>query len=716
LLGKMVARPRFVLALMFSVVIAALGPVGDLEFDSDINRVFVSGSALSDAQQDFENRFDQRQSDVVFLIESDDGLSPDQIVAARDLALDLEFAASVEGVASPFAVRFPPWHPDFPEAPIVPNDFTLSDLQARLDMFRDTRTGLPTFLARDALLIVASVDTQDRDFGETLREFVEMTAPLRAQDLRVTLTGPDVVGRVVADGLVDDLLRINLVGAGAVSALALILLAGWRPAVVAVVPALSAAAATLGLAAWLGYPITVLNNVIPMLMLVIGVANGLHLTVHFLRTLGETTARVTDTLRIVGPACVLTMITTALAFAAILVTPNRQVFEFAILGAAGVVLTIGLVLLGFSALGVLLHPAPRDIGRGFSGLSERLGRPAIAHPRLVSVIAGLALLLGGSGFATTTPWFPMHQNAPAGSGLSVANDRIAADFGGVYRMWIEMPNGGVWDDLRQTVRAVEEAAGRDAVVLSEVAIARWLGDAARAPAGDAIRQIPSGLQDRLRDPQDGTRRIAVNLAEPMRSEAALRVYDRIEAAARQAGAARVIGGAAIMRREAPALITQLSIGLSIAVASGAAVVAVAFRSIRLLLPILFANALPILAVGAALHVIDAGFLTPTSVLALTIAFGIAIDDTIHYLIRVRHAQRQGNTMIVANKTALRTAGGIMAMTTLLLCAGLFATVFSAFHPVTLFGVLMALALFVAWLTDIVLLPALLCLKGSDDET
>ena len=708
-------HPGLLLAAVLALALFAVAPIGSLRFDSDINRVFLSDTALSEAQRDFEERFDTTLSDVAVLVESRTRLSETQMVAARALALDYELTPGVVAVVSPFSLRFPPGRTQWPKEPVIPARIDRSELSDRLAAFRALDTGLPTLFTTDTLLILASIDTRERLLGDALPELRSLAESVEETGASVTITGQDVVGLAVRDGLAKDLLRLNLVGAALVLLAAMALLRDPRLVAVAIGPPLLGAVGTLGLAAWLGLPITVLSNVIPMLMLVIGVANGLHLAVSLARAEGQIAARVETTLREVGPASALTAATTALAFAAIMVTGNTQLFEFALLGTLGVALTFALLLPGFAALALLLAPKRRAIGRRITRASVWIGTCSTGWPRGMAT-AGLGLLsITGIGFATTQPWFPLYRNLPAESPLAAANDRIAERFGGVFRVWVEMPEDADWSALGRTVRAVEKVAPEGSV-LSELDLARWLGTPETAPSPDAIERLPRPVTDRLRDPESGILRFAVDMPEPMRSDASLALFDRVEDAALDTGAARLIGLPAVMRHGSVALIRELSLGLVLASAGGALAVAVAFRSLGQLGLVLVVNLLPVLLVGAAPHLFAAGHMTPPVALALSVAFGIAIDDTIHFLTRYRTALAAGRSGPDARNDALRQAGGVMSMTTLLLCLGLAVTAFSVFHPVQVFGLSLALSLVAALLVDLVILPAFLIFGDPDDPT
>jgi len=198
----------------------------------------------------------------------------------------------------------------------------------------------------------------------------------------------------------------------------------------------------------------------------------------------------------------------------------------------------------------------------------------------------------------------------------------------------------------------------------------------------------------------------------MRSKATLAQFDEIHDVALAAGADRIIGLPTIMRVEAVTLIGQLSFGLLVAALGATGLVAVAFRSVRLVPVLIIPNVLPLMLTGASLHLWAQGQLTPTAVLALTIAFGIAIDDTVHFLSRFRALTAQGQTAQQAVLAAAGSTGQVMVLTTLLLTFGLCVTLFSDFNPIRVFGGMMIVTLWAALLTDLFLLPALLTWKRT----
>ncbi|WP_412971583.1 efflux RND transporter permease subunit [Glaciecola sp. MF2-115] len=98
---------------------------------------------------------------------------------------------------------------------------------------------------------------------------------------------------------------------------------------------------------------------------------------------------------------------------------------------------------------------------------------------------------------------------------------------------------------------------------------------------------------------------------------------------------------------------------------------------------------------------------PLDLMTITIAaiaMGIAVDDTIHF---VHHYLHGDATPEFAVKKAYFSVGYAMLFTTLIICVGFALLSFSDFVPSVLFGLLTALAMIVALVTDLTLLPALL---------
>jgi len=107
-------------------------------------------------------------------------------------------------------------------------------------------------------------------------------------------------------------------------------------------------------------------------------------------------------------------------------------------------------------------------------------------------------------------------------------------------------------------------------------------------------------------------------------------------------------------------------------------------------------------------------LRASTVVVLPIAFGLAIDDTIHLLARYRHELAQGATVREAVARAIRTSGRAVVLTTLYLVAGYSVLFTSAFQAPIDMAMLFMVVLVAALIGDLLLLPALLIRFGVHD--
>jgi len=90
-----------------------------------------------------------------------------------------------------------------------------------------------------------------------------------------------------------------------------------------------------------------------------------------------------------------------------------------------------------------------------------------------------------------------------------------------------------------------------------------------------------------------------------------------------------------------------------------------------------------------------------------IAFGIIVDDTIHFLYRYVKSRREGGQAPGAVHTAFNTVGKALSTTTTVLSAGFLVLAMSGFSGSTALGLLVTIIILFALATDFLLLPALL---------
>jgi len=132
-----------------------------------------------------------------------------------------------------------------------------------------------------------------------------------------------------------------------------------------------------------------------------------------------------------------------------------------------------------------------------------------------------------------------------------------------------------------------------------------------------------------------------------------------------------------------------------------------FRSFRMVIVSLIPNLIPLLLTAAIMGYFSIP-IKPSTILVFSIAFGISVDDTIHFLAKYRQELIESNWNIKRSVfNALKETGVSMIYTSIVLFFGFFVFVVSDFGGTVALGLLVSLTLFFAMLSNLLLLPALL---------
>ena len=169
----------------------------------------------------------------------------------------------------------------------------------------------------------------------------------------------------------------------------------------------------------------------------------------------------------------------------------------------------------------------------------------------------------------------------------------------------------------------------------------------------------------------------------------------------------VTGKALVFIKGTNYLIKNLVISLSLAILLIAIFMAWMFRSPQMILISLIPNMLPLLITAGLMGFLDIP-IKPSTILVFSIAFGISVDDTIHFLAKYRQE-------LIANKwrikpsvySALRETGVSMFYTSIVLFFGFLVFTLSSFGGTIALGGLVSVTLLLAMVSNLLLLPSLL---------
>ena len=167
------------------------------------------------------------------------------------------------------------------------------------------------------------------------------------------------------------------------------------------------------------------------------------------------------------------------------------------------------------------------------------------------------------------------------------------------------------------------------------------------------------------------------------------------------------GGALVFLKGTNYLINNLVISLSLAIMLIAIFMAFLFRSFRMIIISLIPNIFPLLITAGLMGYLGVP-IKPSTILVFSIAFGISVDDTIHFLAKYRQELIANNWMIRRSVyAALRETGVSMFYTSIVLFFGFLVFTVSSFGGTIALGGLVSITLLFAMVSNLILLPSLL---------
>jgi len=487
-----------------------------------------------------------------------------------------------------------------------------------------------------------------------------------------------------------------------------------------------------------GFVFNVLSTLIPILVLVIGLADGIHLLTRYRDELavdGSRELAMGRTLQHLAHACFLTSFTTAVGFASLATSRSDVVREFGLTAGVSVLMTYAVVV---TALPTMLAFVPEahvlsGVGRTEdSRLTRALDRLAVAverHPRNTLVGCGtltlVALFFAGR-VGTNSALFEFYGDDHPSVAL---HDTLVDELGGIVPVYahLEADRPGAFREP-EVLEAVSELQAR-MLARDEV---RWATSTA-----DVVGAVHRLMTGEVGLPRDGFMLEQELLLVDMGAEqlGLDRLVDQDWQVARVLGLSDDAGGLVFVDLKqaieaagdellSPLGVTVTGAGDGIVASAGVhrmiddliASVAVAFgvisltllatlRSAKLTVIAMVPNMLPLVFTLAALGA--AGLdLTTSNVVSFAVALGLAVDNTIHFLVRLQEERARLPDVGAAIRATFRGTGTPIVFTSVLLMIGLGVMLASDARPTQQFAGLALATLVSALVADLALLPAL----------
>ncbi len=724
--------------LALALFVAVVG-ASRLTIDTSLTRLFHGGTTEYQKLSRLAKAYPASEYDVTILIEGETIFEAGKLDAIRDLHLEARLIGNVQSVVSIFSVRAPLRARGEPDL-IVPDDLTdalsLAELEAELlaNQFVKGRLLSPRSNGRQATVIAVSFKSGSGVANRRDRALMQLRAAAGTLDrvgLKWTIGGVPIARAEMLSSIENDFIVLN--SAGFAIGLSICFLFFRRPRYVFIAGICPFAAALLsgGIMGLAGIKINPLMTAIPLLIMAVTFTDAMHLLYAIKSRLedgADCSAAVDAAVREVGPACVLASATTSTALFSLMLSNSPLVMTFGLwAGIANLASVTSLLLLLPLLANWLLRSravepspaAPRRRRQLPDVLSSSAAQLTMRWPRSIVVLSMLATVLLAWLYAELTPTYRLSDQLPRGGDFRYVTASLDRHLAGANQLFVLVdagPSSGpatpaIIPALRAT-HALLAANYQHNSVLSALTLFGEAGDLAKLDdqqIAARLRQLPPGVLSRLIDMQAGTAVISLqfkNLDAHAISTFAAEIEATLRPVVDQSGAVKinVTGMPLLLAREAPKIVAEINQALLAAFILVFVLIGLAFRSLKIAVVSLIPNLLPVLTAGALAYVVVGG-LDYASVIGLTVAFGLAVDDSAHFLNRFVIESGRDDDVRRAVKNTIEVVAPVLIVTTIILLCALAVTVFSMMPPTETFGLTCVATLLAALLADLFVLPS-----------
>ncbi len=499
---------------------------------------------------------------------------------------------------------------------------------------------------------------------------------------------------------------------------------------------------TIGLMAWTGTTMAMISTTLPVMLIAIGVADAIHILTDYYSGVGagkEKRDAIRLVMRHIGLAVVLTSITTLVGFLSLGTSPVRQVMQFGLFVGFGVMAALAITLTMIPAV-LELTQVPRGIMRravraqrrtqlALAPWLNRLARAVVSHRRAI-VIVGIGIFLfaaiGGTRLTVETNTLRFFR---PDSPIRQATEVVDKSFGGSENLSVIVDGDIKSPQVLNSMLALEKWAKGLSQVGYTVSIADYVAQINESlhdnnPAQHVIPPTRNAVAQEILlyemsgDPSDFARVVNYNYDEAriaMRMESLTssqlgKLVDKIDSqAVKTAGDkfdVQITGSSYLFKVLTDLLVHGQIWSLLVSLFGVALVVGLIFRSLRFgllsMIPLGFTIVLNFGVMGWLNIPLD----TATTMIA-SIAIGIGVDYTVHFLSKYRRERRGGMEPHDAVTDTIRTTGRAIIYNAVAVAAGFAVLLFSSFGPIATLGALVAVTMGISAIAALTLLPAAL---------
>ncbi|MBU2551779.1 MAG: MMPL family transporter [Proteobacteria bacterium] len=728
-LRYVVDHPLRVLAVIFLVTLAFAIRLPDLHYHSSIYDLVIEDRPEAVYYKSFKEKFGTEEL-ILVVARTENVFAPKTFAGLERLAEELGRIDGVQRVIS---------------LPGIKNDMELGG-EKNLSEFARVIKRAPVFdrslISRDGKVTALTLILADRKDKAPVIRAVEETIERNRNGRPLYQIGLPVVSQALADYTVKDFLSLPPL-AFAVICLALLLL--FRSLSGLLVPAASVVIALIwsfGLMAWTGVGLSMTTIIVPIFLIAVGTAYCMHVIAEYRHAVREAPTPAEAAFRCmlsIGFPSTLAVATTIIGLASLFVNRTPSIREFAFFACFGI---LSMLVLIFTFVPAILARLPENASRPgredrrfdiFDRVLELVVRIDLNHQKTMLLLVAGVTLLAILGITRIRVENNPVEYFRADTPISRHFHDIYKDLSGSFpiNVVVSGPGEDYFEDparLETLARFQGFLATLDGVdktisLVDYLRLVRYATNGYKPEAyslpeeafeirllkNNFMTMLGRDLFERFMDPDLSTANIALRTRISSTRDCLALEKEILEYARSHLPRdmkVRVTGFGLVMAHSAHLLTRGQVQSLSLTLVLVSGIMILLFLSLRVGLVAMVPNLFPIIVNFGLMGWLGVELSAVTSLIA-SIAIGLAVDDTIHYMFRYDREFLKDLDKERALKASLRHVGRPIMFTTVAISLGFAVVMFSSFQPTAAFGLLMVVTMISALIGDLFLLPALM---------
>ena len=742
-MSKILAANKIIISLFLVLGFISAFLLGSLKFSFDFNQFFPQGDEDIIFYNDFMKDFGADDSFLLIAVKNENSIFEKKFLAdfhqfsleSRNLPYIKE-SKSLTTLFYPLKTSF-----GYTRIPIIHwNDS--SRYKSDWNKLKQDKIFLNSLIDKNAISLVVALQTKDELNYEQSVELIDKAQRLLKNN---NLEEYHLLGRSSFYKAMVEMQKREVLVTTTVSTILvfLILLLVYRRITIVIISLFSIVIALLlflGLLSLLGKELNVMAAFYPVLMLIVGTSDVIHIMDRYLGELKkglERQSAIIITLKEVGVSTLLTSITTAVGFASLLTSKSTNISDFGINSAIGVMVAYFTVIALTSSLLIAvkkkyLLPKKQALSRWPGNLSH-LNRFTQRNSKTILLGSLFFVVCCSVGVANINTNYQFKESLPKGSqiakdfqffqenytgfrpleiailakkGHKVTDLVVAKEIEKIEDLIIANKSIGNVQSVNTFSKVINKAYHLNkqeyyVIPKDEKTYKKYQVEAKRLARRQLARYV---------DSSETKGRITATVLD-VGADSLLRIYDEFNSFIISKTDTTLVnfkltGKGLLLDKNSMYVRQSLLEGLVIASFIVGLLMVVLFKNIKLLIISLIPNLLSLLFAGALLGFLGIPLEASISIV-FAIVFGIAVDDTIHFLSRFKQCRASGLNQEESLEKTFQETGKALVITTIVLFFGFMVMLFSIHQPSVTVGLLISFTLLVALILDLLLLPVII---------